>query len=127
MPMFAGGLVLGLTLILFAVWLQQREQIGWEEHRDESELDDQYFTRRGNGRRRVHVLLFGCGALIVLAAFFGPGFVWGVCWLMVSVLLMVVVVLAFVDAARTHRYHSAKLPEIRRRLLGDDKLPDAPE
>ena len=119
--MFAGGLVLGLTLIAFAIWLHQREQTGWDERRESSELDKQYYSRREAGRRQVYVLFGTAGALILVAAFAGPGFIWGVCWLIVSVLLLYVVVLALIDALRTHRYHSQKLPEIRRQLLRDDE------
>ncbi len=121
--MFAGGLILGFTLIAFAVWLHHREQVGWGERRDESEMDNLYFARRTVGRRRVHVLFAFSGGLILVSAFFGPGFVWGVCWMLVMVQLLVVVVLAIIDAARTQRYHRSKLPEIRRQFLGDDKSP----
>jgi hypothetical protein len=119
--MFAGGLVLGLTLVAFAVWLYQREQNGWDEDRENSELDDLYYARRETGRRQVYVLFGVAGVLIVVAAFAGPGFVWGLCWLLVSILLVCVVSLALLDAMRTHRYHAQKLPEIRRQLLSDDE------
>jgi hypothetical protein len=35
--------------------------------------------------------------------------------------LVSVVFLAGIDAFRTHRYQSSKLPEIRRETLGDDE------
>ncbi len=119
--MFAGGLVLGLTLIAFAVWLHQREQAGWDERQENSEVDEQYYSRREAGRRQVYFLFGIAGLLILVAAFAGPGFVWGMCWLIVSALLLIVVSLALVDAMRTHRYHQQKLPEIRRQLLHDDE------
>ena len=119
--MFAGGLVLGLTLIAFAVWLHQREQTGWGESHENSEIDEQYYSRRETGRRWVYLLFGVAGLLILVAAFAGPGFVWGLCWLLVSILLIGVVSLALMDAMRTHRYHSQKLPEIRRQLLRDDE------
>lgn len=120
--MFAGGLILGTTLIAFAIWLHRQEQHGWEgEHRSESELDVAYYRRRRRSRMWVHLTLGGCGVLIYVATFFGPGVVWLICWMLVSIALLAVVAMALIDALRTHRYHNQKLPEIRRRWLGDEE------
>ncbi len=119
--MFAGGLILSATLILFAIWLHHNEQIGWEHERDDSELDQSYLARRSRGRRRVHIMLGLSGVLILIATAFGPSVIWGVCWMLVIVSLLVVVLMAMLDAVRTHRYHAQKLPEIQRRLLGEEE------
>ena len=118
--MFPGGLILGFTLVAFACWLHYNEKHGWDYEQDDTDVDQEYLERRRSGRHRVHWTLGGCGVLILIATFAGPGFVWGVCWMLVSCALLAVVVMAVLDGLRTHRYHRQKLPEIRRRLLGDD-------
>lgn len=117
--MLFGGLLLGGTLIAFAIWLHWNEQLGWPDEdydREGSEIDRVYLSRRRRGRRRVHLLLGGCGALIIVASVGGPETprLWIACWLSVVVTLVTVIILAAFDAYRTQRYHAAKLPEWRR-------------
>ena len=119
--MFEGSLVLGTTLVGFAWWLHWNDTRGWPDESFKTELDNQYLASRTRSRRRIHWIIGACGALILLAAFTGPGAVWVAAWMTVMVALMTVVVLAGLDALRTHRYHAAKLPEIRREMLGDDE------
>ena len=128
--MFAGSLVLSITLIAFAVWLQWNEKHGWPQEFDEvnramhplvgTELDREYYASRGRSRRRIHVIIGICGALILIAAIAGGGLVWLVAWSCVMVALMGVVLLALLDAVRTHRYHRSKLPEVRDQFFGED-------
>jgi hypothetical protein len=117
--MFAGSLVLGITLIAFAGWLHYQDTEGWPSENFITDLDKKYHKRRTSSRRRIHVILSGCGVAAVAAAFFGPGAVWVAMWSIVMVSLVVVVVLAGVDALRTQRYLKSKLPEIRKQLLDD--------
>jgi hypothetical protein len=58
--------------------------------------------------------------LILVAAFAGLGPIWVAAWTTVMFALITVVILAGVDAFRTHRYQVDKLPEIRRDVMGDD-------
>lgn len=119
--MFAGGLVLGITLIAFASWLHWNERLGWPGERYDSELDRDYLDKRLRRRRRVHLLLFACGVLILVAAFAGRqnATVWLACWMSVILTLATVVGLALLDAVRTQRYHARKRGELRRRSFGD--------
>ena len=117
--MFASGMILSITLIGFAWWLQVNELRGWANESYDSELDKEYLTRRMKARRRVNVIIGICGLLIFAATLAGPGFFWVAAWMSVSVGLMTVVILALLDAVRTQRYHRKKLPEIRDKTLRD--------
>jgi|TARA_Y100000385_G_C13016867_1_gene604262 Flp pilus assembly protein TadB len=119
--MFAGSLVLGITLIAFAWWLHCQDTQGWPSDNFTTDLDKTYHQSRTRSRRRIHVILSGCGVAAIIAAFYGLGTVWVAMWSFVMVSLLVVVGLAGVDALRTHRYMKSKLPEIRERLLNDDE------
>lgn len=111
--MFAGSLILAVTLIAFAIWLQFNEQHGWgDEQALETDLDHQYYRRRGRSRRRTNVVIGCCGILILVAAFVGPGPIWIAVWASVLVGLVIVIGLATLDALRTHRYQRAKLRDL---------------
>lgn len=120
--MFVGGLILGTALIALALWLHWSERRGSTRVSHESQLDRDYFGHRLRKRRRIHVLLLICGALILVATVVGPQarWAWVLTWAVVSVLLLIVMALAALDAVGTQRYHAKKLPEIRRRIFGDD-------
>ena len=111
--MFEGSLVLGATLCLVAGWLHRTEKRGWPNESFDTDLDQEYRSRRLRSRRRINGLIAICGVLILIAA--------ALCWILVMVGLMLVVFLAGVDVFRTHRYHQKKLPEIRKQTLGDDE------
>lgn len=118
--MFAGSLLLGLTLIAFAAWLQWNEMIGWRSEALESRLDIEYHTRRSASRSHIHLIIGICGLLILVAAFAGRATpLWVAAWLSVVVSLVLIIVLALLDALRTYRYQLAKRPEIRRKNFGD--------
>ena len=118
--MFAGSLVLGFTLLGFAGWLHWNELQGWPNESYVTELDKKYLGLRTRARLRIHCILAACGFLIIVAAFAGPGVIWVGAWTIVMFALMTVVILAGLDAMRTHRYQREKLPEIRRNILKDD-------
>jgi Flp pilus assembly protein TadB len=114
--MFAGSIVLSITLLAFAGWLQWNEHHGWDDDEPRlTDLDRHYFQRRGRSRRRTNGILALCGVLILVAAFAGPGLIWMAAWMCVTVALATVVGLAGLDALRTHRYQNAKLDELVRR------------
>ena len=119
--MFASGIVLAVTLIGFAWWLNVNEVHGWANESYDGEVDKDYLDRRRKSRRRVNGIIAGCGLLILVATLVGPGPVWIAAWMSVSLGLLTVVVLALLDAIRTHRYHRKKLPDIREKTLGRDK------
>ena len=121
--MFAGSMVLGFTVLGFAIWLHWNETRGWPgEGSNETKLDNQYYEQRSRSRTRIHAIIALCGILIIVAGVVGPGGpVWVSAWMIVMVALMTVVLLAGLDALRTHRYHIAKLPEIRRKHFGEDE------
>lgn len=119
--MFAGSLLMGITVLCFAAWLQWNDSQGWPNESFKTDLDHRYHTRRSRARKRIHFIIAASGILIIVAAFAGPGPVWVAAWMCVTVALLTVVVLAGVDAFRTHRYHIQKLPEIRRKTLHDDE------
>jgi membrane protein implicated in regulation of membrane protease activity len=66
------------------------------------------------------MMIGGCGVMITAAAFAGPQTpLWAAAWMSVIVALIVIVMLALLDAWRTRRYHAAKRPETRRENFGD--------
>lgn len=115
--MFAGSILMAVTVLGFAAWLHYNDRQGWgQDEPFRTELDRRYLDRRTRSRRRIHLIIAGCGVLILVAAFFGPGPVWIAAWMTVTVALAVVVLLAGLDAVRTFRYQNAKL----KRLMDDD-------
>ncbi len=119
--MFAGSIVIGVTLLSFAIWLHWNERQGWAGESSDDRLDQHYYASRMRSRRWVHVLFGLCGILVIVAAFAGPGRVWIGCWMSVMLALLVIMVLAGVDAFRTLRYQSKKKPEIRRQIFERDE------
>ncbi len=118
--MFAGSLLLGLTLIGFAAWLQWNDAIGWRSEEMESQLDVEYHLRRSKSRSRIHLIIGFCGSLVILAGFAGKATpIWVASWMSVIVSMLVIILLAVLDAWRTHRYQIAKRPEIHRKNFGD--------
>lgn len=115
--MFAGSIVMAVTVLFFAAWLHYNDGRGWgQDERFRTELDLKYLDRRTRSRRRIHMIIAVCGILILVAAFAGPGPVWIASWMTVMVALAIVVVLAGFDALRTYRYQNAKLKS----LMDDD-------
>lgn len=121
--MIPGSWILGITLISFAFWLHWNDTRGWphEEQDLKGKLASQYLSRRKRSRRRIHIIIAGCGAAIIVAALTGPGPIWIAAWMSVAMGLMTVVVLAGFDAFRTHRYQRTRLRQARHDLLGDDE------
>ncbi len=111
--MFAGSMILAVTLIAFAAWLQWSESNGWGDGElSETELDQRYFRQRGRSRRRTNLIIGICGLLILVAAIAGGGPIWIAAWLCVTLALATVVGLAGLDVLRTHRYHTAKMQDL---------------
>ncbi|TWU47107.1 hypothetical protein Poly59_60810 [Rubripirellula reticaptiva] len=111
--MFAGSLILAVTLMVFAAWLQFNEQRGWGDEDDcKTDLDKQYHKRRSRSRRRTNLMVGICGLLILIAAFVGPGPVWIAAWLCVLLCMVTVIGLAALDVLRTHRYQNAKMQKL---------------
>ncbi|TWU34469.1 hypothetical protein [Novipirellula artificiosorum] len=118
--MFAGSVLIGFTLIGFAVWLHFNDQHGWQHESFDGELDRQYLSRRRRSRRWVHLIFGMSGFFSIVAAIAGPGTVWMGAWACVALSLMTIVLLAGLDAIRTLRYQSRKRPEIHRSLLDQE-------
>ena len=120
--MMAGGIVLAVTLISFAIWLHWNERQGWPGESYGDSKDEAYFRQRFRSRRRIHWIIGTCGMLVLVASLAGPerSEIWIGAWSAVMLSLMTVVPLALLDGIRTQRHHHRKLPEIRRRFLGDD-------
>jgi len=111
--MFAGGLLLAATLIFFACWLQWTEHHGWPHDSFNGDEDQQYLAQRKKSRRLVNVLIGGCGLLIGIATFAGVGRIFIAAWSIVAVTLIVILVLAALDAFRTLRHHRQKMRRMR--------------
>ncbi len=63
--MFAGSLVMGVTVLCFAAWLHWNDTQGWPNESFNSELDHQYRRRRSRSRKRIHMIIAACGILIM--------------------------------------------------------------
>jgi len=120
--MFAGGLLLSVTIIAFALWLHWNERTNWGERDFNSKTDRAYLRARTRIRRVVHALFLICGILILVSTVATPErrVVWLISWTAVTVLLLCIVMLAGIDAVRTRRYQLSKLPEIRKKSLRND-------
>ena len=125
--MILSHIILGVTLIAFAIWLQWTERRGWPNESLDSDVDATYFDRRMRWRRRVNLIFALCGVLILSANAAGPR-LFVIAWMLVILGLLAVVVMAGFDALRTQRYMHAQIPEIRRRMLNDNPNPsDEPQ
>ena len=122
--MFGASVVVGLTIVGIAVWLEWRESQGDVDGLGGGALDQRYLGKRRWLRRAIHLLLLISGVIVLVAGYAGPGRVWVLGWLAVSGLLVMVLALAVVDLWRTKRYLRRKLPELRRQTLGDDVADD---
>lgn len=112
--MFAGGLLLGGTLLFFSLWLQWTENHGWPDDTFDAETDTAYRLQRKKSRRLVNILIGLCGLLILSATLAGVGVVYLAAWSTVTLILMVIIILAGLDAYRTHRHHKDKLRQMRK-------------
>ena len=117
--MFAGGLLLASTLIFFAVWLQWTEHRGWPDDPADCEADHVYLAKRKRSRSLVNTLIGICGLLVLAATFAGIGVIFVAAWSIVALTLMVIVILAGLDAFRTHRHHQNKMRDLRRNAVDD--------
>jgi hypothetical protein len=115
--MFESQMIIAVTCLAFAAWLHWNENQGWPNESYNHRDDADYLRIRKRSRRRVHLLFAGCGVLIAIAAFAGPGRVFIAAWTIVSIALLTVVALAGLDALRTRRYDKRKMDELRKRLL----------
>lgn len=114
--MFAGGLILATTLMCFSVWLFRSEQIGWPNEDLSDPIDQVYRSRRARARRRVNVLFFVCGILILVATLATPdrrGW-WIGGWMSATLTLFTILVLAFFDILRTWLHHRSRADRLRR-------------
>ncbi|WP_158222570.1 hypothetical protein [Rhodopirellula sp. MGV] len=117
--MTAGGLLLGATLLFFAGWLQWTEHNGWPYDHFDSDEDADYRSRRRKSRSKVNALIGTCGALVLAATLANSRLVFVAAWTAVTFILLVIIVLAMLDAFRTHRYHQDKMRRIREQALKD--------
>ncbi len=118
--MFAGGLVLSVTIISFAIWMQWNEnQQAVGVDKGASEVDRRYIRRRARHRQIVNGLFLFTGLLVLASTFAGVErkLLWLSLWATTIAVLMVIVILAGIDALRTHLYHLHKLPEVRKKAL----------
>ena len=119
--MFSGSLVIGLTLLGFAAWLHWYDTKGGPVEEFVTDLDNTYHAKRTKARRRIHVIFAACGLMAIAAAFVGPGPFWVIAWTCVMFALLAVVILAGLDALRTHRYYIDKQLGIRQKHIGEDE------
>ena len=111
--MFYGQLLMGGTLVFFAFWLQRTESRGWPNDSFNEAEDQAYLRRRGKSRRLVNILIGICGLLSLCAAISGDRLVFVSAWSIITLNLLVIIVLAGLDAFRTFRHHTDKLRRIR--------------
>lgn len=116
------NLLLASSVLVLAVWLELRDR--WELKRESKSdfFDEGYLRKRRRGRKWLHSLLAVCGVVILITGLIEPGLLWMILWLAVCVLLTAVVTLGMMDAVRTNRYWSKRLPSLQRETL-DQPLP----
>lgn len=115
--MFAGGIILATTLMFFSVWLFRTEKIGWPNDSFDDPSDETYLRRRSRSRRKVNVLFFVCGLLILAATLATPErrALWIGCWMSAMLVLMTIVGLAGLDVFRTMLHHRNRIERLRKR------------
>lgn len=115
--MFAGGLILATTLMIFSVWLFRTERLGWPNDSFDDPSDELYLQRRSRSRRRVNVLFFLCGLLILFATLATQEcwVLWVACWASAMLVLLTIVALAALDVLRTMLHHRNRIEKIRGR------------
>lgn len=112
-----GSLMLAITIIGFAIWLQRNEnecQLRQQTDSGKSDIDRAYLNARSKSRRRTNRLIGICGLLVVMTALISHPIAWMTIWLLVMLCLLVVIGMAGKDAIRTYRFHKEKLKEVRR-------------
>lgn len=112
-----GSVMLAITLIGFAIWLQRNEdqtRSSQGKNLSDNQVDRHYLNARLKSRRRTNRLIGISGTLILTTAFINHPVAWMLIWLLVMLCLLIVIGLAGKDAIRTYRYHQAKLSEVRR-------------
>ena len=113
------SLVLGLLVLVAALLLEWRNSRVDRGELRESELDTRYYGLRTRRRRLVHLLLAIIGALGLAAGILGHGRAFILIWAAVPLVVFLIVILAMLDAYRTHRYLAEKLPEIQAASFSD--------
>lgn len=114
--MFAGGIILAITLMSFSVWLFRTEQIGWPNEKLDAPEDQIYRSRRTRSRRRVNALFFVCGVFILIATTATPdrqGW-WIGGWMSAMMVLLTILLLACFDVLRTVLHHRDRAERHRR-------------
>ena len=120
--MFAGGLILAMTLMGFSVWLFHTEKVGWPNDELNDPLDQEYLSRRTRSRRRVNSLFFVCGLMILAATWATPERQtwWISCWMSAMLVLLTILVLASFDVVRTLLHHRNRIDRMRRQRRQPD-------
>ena len=116
--MLAGCLLMASAVIGLALYLQIHEGQQWPT-KQTTEIERKYRRSRFRWRSLIHNLLILSGGLMAVAGIAGTQRMrwWLICWILVAMTLLVVVMLAFLDAIRTRRYLRDRLPEMRDEML----------
>jgi hypothetical protein len=114
--MFAGGLILSITLMCFSVWLFRTERLGWPNDTRDDPSDQTYLDKRSRSRRRVNALFFVCGLMILLATLATPDrrSLWIGCWMSAVLVLWTIMALAGLDVLRTMLHHRGRIDRMRK-------------
>ncbi|SMP77062.1 hypothetical protein SAMN06265222_12280 [Neorhodopirellula lusitana] len=120
--MFAGGLILSITLMAFSVWLFRSERLGWPNDELDEPIDQDYRSRRRRGRRVVNALFFLCGLLILLATWATPDnrTWWITGWMSATLVLLTILVFAGFDVLRTLLHHRRRIHRLSKKRRGSD-------
>jgi hypothetical protein len=112
--MEAGQVLLGILLLLFAGWLQQNENNGWPDEDAPNDENRAYYNKRRQSRTRTNCLIALCGLLAGSAGMI-PSRRWFIAaWTSISLILFVIILMAGLDALRTHRFHQQRLRQLRK-------------
>jgi len=118
-------IVSGLGLIASSVLLSRLRVPDWSNEHDvgsSSHAAAMKWSAFQRGVRKTNnVLLAGTGILICTAGLLEHGQVWMIVWLGVVLLLMIVFLLACIDAFSSMTGYRRTVPEAARRSFGDQK------
>lgn len=111
--MDVSSLILGFVVLVAVGILELNNRADKELSDASSDLDQKYFQRRKRQRRLVHCLMSLVAFLAITAGIAGPGRTFVLIWAAVPLVILLVVMLAWLDAYQTHDYHTNKIPELR--------------
>lgn len=119
MPQDFASFTVGLMTMVAAGLLYQLGHASRLRGEESPELEHWQRWRR-RYRLWITLAVAAIGGCALAAGVFGPSKTWMVLWISTLPLLMLIMLVAVLDASQTRRFYRSRLPKIRGRFVGDD-------